>query len=355
MSTIKGAKPADNQPAVNLEEIWAAVDAAMLESEKVVQPSADELAKGAEVAQKTAVFEVFLPNPGMSRKVDSRLIVTDEYMEAAQAKVLSSSKKMLVCPEVKAMSDRIRKFKEDLKLLAIPTRLLRGGMYLVPVTNFEKANDLFDQFKEEFKLLVKPVIVKYEELKEADRLMIGDQLFDVSHYPTIKKLVQKYKVSCRWTGFDSPGALKEFKRNEWKKAGALLRAQMAEACTEAVGNIQAQIAEYVEWMLTQLGTTSDGKRKSINEDKFADMQKFFDAAKTLNITGDAGIEKAIEMVQQALAGTDVREFKKSSSQRARESADAKRAETAQAFEQIKELTGGWIVTKGRHFAREEDI
>lgn len=96
------AEPSD------FDAILAQVDEAMIEAERPIELTADQLANGEVVAKKTAVLELFIKCKGFSRAVDSRQIVTEEYQAAANAKMLRSSKKMLVCNELEAIRVRVR-------------------------------------------------------------------------------------------------------------------------------------------------------------------------------------------------------------------------------------------------------
>lgn len=328
------AEPSD------LDAILAQVDEAMIEAERPIELTADQLANGEVVAKKTAVLELFIKCKGFSRAVDSRQIVTEEYQAAANAKMLRSSKKMLVCNELEAIRVRIRKFKGDLEFLTLPSGLLRGGMKLTPLANVDKVEDLYRAFKLDFKGLVRNFLAVYVQMKEQDRRVQGP-LFNDQHYPALQSVAKSFSVDHRWLAFDAPAAMEGIQSADWREAGAKLRMQMAEASAEMQDVLRGQTAEYVQWLIDQLAVGEDGKRKSIAEGKFADMQKFLESASALNVAGDEELEATIEMAKAAIAGRDVADFKAKGKQRA--SADELRQQTAAAFEKIKAATDGWVV------------
>lgn len=332
--TEEMAEPSD------LDAILAQVDEAMIEAERPIELTADQLANGEVVAKKTAVLELFIKCKGFSRAVDSRQIVTEEYQAAANAKMLRSSKKMLVCNELEAIRVRVRKFKGDLEFLTLPSGLLRGGMKLTPLANVDKVEDLYREFKLDFKGLVRNFLAVYVQMKEQDRRVQGP-LFNDQHYPTLQSVAKSFSVDHRWLAFDAPAAMEGIQSADWREAGAKLRAQMAEASAEMQDVLRGQTAEYVQWLIDQLAVGEDGKRKSIAEGKFADMQKFLESALALNVAGDEELEATIEMAKAAIAGRDVADFKAKGKQRA--SADELRQQTAAAFEKIKAATDGWVV------------
>ena len=324
----------------DLDAILAQVDEAMVEAERPIELTADQLANGEVVAKKTAVLELFIKCKGFSRAVDSRQIVTEEYQAAANAKMLRSSKKMLVCNELEAIRVRVRKFKGDLEFLTLPSGLLRGGMKLTPLANVDKVEDLYRAFKLDFKGLVRNFLAVYVQMKEQDRRVQGP-LFNDQHYPALQSVAKSFSVDHRWLAFDAPAAMEGIQSADWREAGAKLRAQMAEASAEMQDVLRGQTAEYVQWLIDQLAVGEDGKRKSIAEGKFADMQKFLESASALNVAGDEELEATIEMAKAAIAGRDVADFKAKGKQRA--SADELRQQTAAAFEKIKAATDGWVV------------
>lgn len=332
--TEEMAEPSD------LDAILAQVDEAMIEAERPIELTADQLANGEVVAKKTAVLELFIKCKGFSRAVDSRQIVTEEYQAAANAKMLRSSKKMLVCNELEAIRIRVRKFKGDLEFLTLPSGLLRGGMKLTPLANVDKVEDLYREFKLDFKGLVRNFLAVYVQMKEQDRRVQGP-LFNDQHYPALQSVAKSFSVDHRWLAFDAPAAMEGIQSADWREAGAKLRMQMAEASAEMQDVLRGQTAEYVQWLIDQLAVGEDGKRKSIAEGKFADMQKFLESASALNVAGDAELEATIEMAKAAIAGRDVADFKAKGKQRA--SADELRQQTAAAFEKIKAATDGWVV------------
>jgi hypothetical protein len=123
--------------------------------------------------------------------------------------------------------------------------------------------------------------------------------------------------------------------------------------------LRAEAAGWVNWLVEQLAVGGDGKRKSINEDKFADAQRFFQLAGNLNVAGDEEFAAVIELGKAAIAGQDVNELKKGKGKnQARLSADALRAEIASKFESIKqEKMSGWVVaaSAGREIVGDDEV
>lgn len=347
-------EPDDEEDAtVNMDDVLALVDGAMAEADKPIELTSDQLAKGKEVAAQTAVLELFISGKGFTRRVDARQIVSEEFREAADNKMLRSSKKLIVCDKLEAIRKCTRKFKDDMAYLKLPTNLLRGGMALIPVANVDKVEDLYRAFKLNFKQCVRAFLAVYVIEQERAHQLQG-ALYDPRHYPTLKEVARSFKVDHRWLAFDAPTAMQGINSAEWRSAGAKLQAQMAEACAEMQDQLRAQMAEYVEWLVSQLQTDADGKRKAITESKFADMQKFFESAAALNVAGDGELTNAIEMAKAVISGRDANEFKGKG--KTRQTADQLREQTAAAFEQIKAVTDKWMVTApSRTVYSEDDI
>lgn len=350
--------PVAELSALELAAIEAEVDQVMAERDEPVVLSPEQMQRGADIAEQTAVLEWFFKGEGFTRKVDPQQIVSEQFQAAATNAMLRASKKGIVCPELDAIGQRRKKFKKSIEPLRLPCDLLRGGQVLVPLTNVDAIDQLWQEFKADDRENVRKFLVVYRREQARAQQLQGD-LYNPRHYPSLEKVAASFVADCRWLALNAPAAMQEIQAVSFRQANAQLRAQMAEAGVELVGNLRAEAAGWVNWLVEQLAVGGDGKRKSINEDKFADAQRFFQLAGNLNVAGDEEFAAVIELGKAAIAGQDVNELKKGKGKnQARLSADALRAEIASKFESIKqEKMSGWVVaaSAGREIVGDDEV
>jgi hypothetical protein len=292
-----------------LAEIMAEVSEAVEDIEKPVQLSTDELAKGEEVAANTFIFSWKFEGMNFTHKVDARQVARDEYQEAAKEKMLSVTKKDIVCAELKSIKDRRRQFKdEDIMHLRLPTDLLPGGMALVPIKNYDKVIAAWTQFKADDKANIVAFLKVYGEEQARAKRIHGD-IYNPRHYPTVKEVANKFRVKYDLWAMDAPKALEQVSKAAFQEASSYVRAQVAEACAKMESNLNGMLVEGVDWLISQLGMDASGKRKQIDEKKYADTINFFKSAKELNVTGNEEFDAALELALAAVDGKDVKDFK----------------------------------------------
>ena len=346
------------EPEIDMQAIEAEVDAVLAERDQPVELTPEQMARGEAVTEQTAVLEWFFKGEGFTRKVDPQQIVSQQFQAAAENAMLRASKKGIVCAELDAISQRRKRFKKDIEPLRLPCDLLRGGQVLVPLANVDTIDALWQEFKADDRENVRRFLVVYRR-EQARAQQLQGPLYNPRHYPSLEKVAASFVADCRWLALNAPQAMQEIQAVSFRQANAQLRAQVAEAGVEMVANLRSEAAGWVNWLVEQLAVGADGKRKSINEDKFADAQRFFQLAGNLNVAGDAEFAEVIELGKAAIAGQDVAELKKGKGKNAaRMSADALRTDIAQKFEAIKnEKMNGWVVDAhaGREIAGLDEV
>lgn len=335
---------APEMTADQLAAIERDVDEAIANSERPVELTPELLARGDVITNQTAVLEWTFRGEGFTRKVNPDQIVSDTYKPAAAASMLRASKKGIVCPQLEAISARRKKFKKDIQIYRLPAGdFLRGGQVLVPLANVDAIDAMWLEFKNEDRELIRQFLVVYRK-EQARAQEVQGPLYNPRHYPSLEKVAASFVSDRRWLVLNAPAAMQEIHATAFTEANARLRAQVAESGMEIVAGLRAEAASWVNWLVEQLAVGPDGKRKSINDEKFADAQRFFALAGNLNVAGDEEFAEVIKLGEAAIKGQDVAELKKGKGKsEARMSADALRTTLVSQFEAIKNKTIGWVV------------
>lgn len=333
-----------DEAPIDMATIEAEVTEVMAQRDQPVELTPEDMQRADAVTSQTVVLEWFFKGEGFTRKVDPQQIVSEQFQAAAGAAMLRATKKGIVCPELDAITQRRKRFKKDISFLTLPCDLLRGGQVLVPLANVDAIDQLWQDFKVDDAELLRQFLVVYRR-EQARAEQLQGPLYNPRHYKSLEQVAAKFIADCRWLALNAPEAMQEISAVSFRQANAHLRAQVAEAGVEMVANLRSEAAGWINWLVEQLAVGEDGKRKSINEDKFADAQRFFALAGNLNVAGDAEFAEVIELGKAAIAGQDVAALKAGKGKSpARLSADALRTEVAAKFEAIKkDKTADWVV------------
>lgn len=344
----------DNEDDLSDAEIDAVIQKVMDEADKPVEVTDDQLAQGEKVAAATVVFELSVKKPGWSKKQNPISIVAEQHLNALP--MLKSTKKLLECDELDEIDRCIRRFRDWLDVYKCRTKLLRGGMYLMPLNNVELIEQRYQGFKTEFRQKVATFMKSYVEAKKLARATLGE-LYDDTQYPPLSQIARAYWVGHRWLAFDAPKALKGIKANMFAEASEKLRVQLANAAGEMEGALLKEMREYVDWMVGKLTFEPGSKsRKEIREDKIQETLQFFDAVKNVNITGNKELTELAENAKRILGGATSQVKKNKSGENVLVMDDAQRQEMANAFGEMKKVSDSWVVeSSSRMLSTVDDL
>lgn len=322
-------------------EIEEALRAAQSPTIEVTQ---DALAAGRNVQTMTAIFELKINGVSFTSKVGSKEVVTEEHQEAAD--LLKTSLRLIDCPELDAVRQVGREFKRWLGLRQAPCSLLRGGMYLIPLSMVDKVDERYKQMERDRQEALRAFLGVYQQRKAEAAQKLGN-LYREELYPTVKEIAARFTTSCRWLAFDAPAALESINSDLWKENAKRLEVQMAEAASDMRDALRATMAKYVSWLAERLtGKADDGKRKGIAESKLEDMRTFLANFSALNLTNDAELAQLVDQAQAAMQGIDIKTIKGD---------DGAREAIRQQFESIQKATDSWVVNKTRVIASDDEV
>ncbi len=329
--------------------VYEVIERAMAEANKPVEVTDDQLADADKVSKATVVFELTIKQATFTRKLAPEQIIADQHQPAADAKMLKSTKKLIVCRELDEIERVRREFKDWLELYKCRTKMLRGGMALIPLGHMDAVEERYKLFKSKYYDAVRAFLAVYLEAKRQAKDRLG-VLYEEGQYPSVQEVADAFKVSHRWIAFDAPRAMKGMRAEMIAQARQKIQADLAEAAGEMKDQMRGKMMEFTHWLVGQLQPAADGKRRQITETKFEQMQEFLRTASTLNVIGDEELDRAIEMANKAIKGVDVKDLKASGKNRA--TSDQLRQQMAEAFEQVKAVTEGWVVNQTRVFLDE---
>ncbi len=311
---------------------------------------ADRVIKGdSERAREAATAQASLPLEAEDSEEAAQ--AKGKKKQVARKKLLFINKKMLEGPELDAIVDTVRQFKNFLALHSLECSILKGGKFVIPTGFVAAVEERYQQFRQERRAAVRAFILAYPRLKEEARARFAEadlsSLFDETQYPGEEELPQMFQVAHSWTAFDAPKALQSIKAGLWEDADRQIKITLAQAADEARDALRASFAEYTGWLCERL--TDDGdeskRKKGINEGKVAKMLEFLQTVDGLNLSGDADLTRLVAQARDAVQGLDVDKLRKDG---------ATRETVRAAFAKLQEETASWVVDKSRTITFEED-
>ena len=351
---ISEEPPAEAPPASTPEEDQAAI--ARLErwiAGEVEPPTAEQVQfynLTRDLQENTMIFSLKVKGITFRQRVkDHEDIYTEDVKEAAEAEMVTSTKKLLDCPELRAIKNCKKKFVKWLKFRLLDCSILKGGMFLIPHRNVTRVQQEYEIFRRARYNAVLELVRVYDQRVEENMAKINKKkvLVKRSDYPTIKQVVDAFTVSKEWIPFSAPEALKAISESIWQEEMAGIQIKVASVAQDSLSKLQEGLQHYVNWLVDTLANTqANGKKRAIAADKMADMRTFLAEIRNLNITNNAELDALAERATRAIEGIEVGQLK---------SSETTRASVLAQFQGLQEVTNTWIINvENQHLVVEED-
>jgi hypothetical protein len=313
----------------------------------VLQPPAAEeeterRSKGEQVARQTICLEIFIRSAGFRCSASaSEMIATD-----TDTTLFRVSKDLIDPKELKPIRRADANLKAWLAGRAVPSSIIRGGMYLIPLAMLEEVDREITGFKAKREELVREFVDRYEELKaEARERLKG--CYNECEYPPAGEVFDAFGVEARWLTFDVPAALKSLNRSVYEREKKKAELQWSYAADEIRDALRASYAELVTAMTEKLGEDPETGKPRVFRDSYADkLKEFLATFEARNLTNDEELSRLTLQAKELLRGVNPKDL--------REQKDF-RAKVAEGFEQIKRQMSGMVTTKARKFSLNEDV
>lgn len=281
---------------------------AVLERPEVQAPPA-----GSDVASfmdKAICVVVQISKPGKKRAVNSNAVEVDADRDS-----ITVSKTLLDSPEFSAVLSVDTKIRQWLYRRCLPS-MFRKGMYLLPITKLEEADETLLGFQAERLLAVEKVITAYPTIKENDKVKLRS-LWDESDYVSVDKLRAAFSFNYRFVSFATPGKLANISKALFEREKEKLAKSIEGAREVAQQIVRAEMAQVVDHLLERLtGQGDNGKKKTFKAPSVENVRSFLDGFSDRNLADDKALEELVNQARRALENINAKDLRKDEDLRA---------------------------------------
>jgi hypothetical protein len=265
----------------------------------------------------------------------TRQVSVEIKSEAVESR-FSHQKKLLVSPELKAITKADAEVKAKIDSLCLPYDV---GIRFAPIASVEEINQLLADYKAARQALIDSFISVYVQQTEDAKAELKE-FFSAEDYPAIEEIKAQFTFSYQFISFSVPGHLK----NVAPSVFAAEKEKAHEMLMEAAQGISQALAttahELVSNLADKLMTDSEGKRKKLHATAVIKLQEFLNGFDLRNVTDSAELKTEMDKLKEIISGVDVEKIKHSDNLRV--DLQAKFQETVKNLEPL-------IQAKGRKF------
>ena len=265
----------------------------------------------------------------------TRQVSVEIKSEAVESR-FSHQKKLLVSPELKAITKADAEVKAKIDSLCLPYDV---GIRFAPIASVEEINQLLADYKAARQALIDSFISVYVQQTEDAKAELKE-FFSAEDYPAIEEIKAQFTFSYQFISFSVPGHLK----NVAPSVFAAEKEKAHEMLMEAAQGISQALAttahELVSNLADKLTTDSEGKRKKLHATAVIKLQEFLNGFDLRNVTDSAELKTEMDKLKDIMSGVDVEKIKHS---------DNLRVDLQVKFQEAVKNLEPLIQAKGRKF------
>jgi len=265
----------------------------------------------------------------------TRQVAVEIKSEAVESR-FSHQKKLLVSPELKAITKADAEVKAKIDSLCLPYDV---GIRFAPIASVEQINQLLADYKAARQALIDSFISVYVQQTEDAKAELKE-FFSAEDYPAIEEIKAQFTFSYQFISFSVPGHLK----NVAPSVFAAEKEKAHEMLMEAAQGISQALAttahELVSNLADKLTTDSEGKRKKLHATAVIKLQEFLNGFDLRNVTDSAELKAEMDKLKEIMSGVDVEKIKHS---------DNLRVDLQVKFQEAVKNLEPLIQAKGRKF------
>lgn len=291
--------------------------------------------KAANIFERAVCLSIEIGKPGKSKKGNIDAIETD-----ADKDVLKLSKTIFDGDEwsaITAIDTAIHNYLKPANGVCLESKILRGGMHLVPIDLIEAVDAKLAAFAVEREERVAAFMAVYDSMVEQSRERLKSQ-FNPADYPRAEAVSEKFYIDREYVTLGVPGKLKAVSAHIFAREKEQAENKWREAAGEIQVALRQAMADLVGYMVDRLTPKPDGGRKVLTAAGVEKLTSFIDTFKARNITDDADLEELVGKAHDILDGRDVESLRKD---------DAVRREIVEQFGELKTSLDGMLANAPR--------
>jgi len=299
-----------------------------------------------DVFERAIVLSLSLHSLGVYRKGDLSQMQTD-----ADRSLLTLTKRILVCPELKAIESYLEETRRYVAAQAIVNVLLRPGLYLVPLDSVKSLDAYLLQRIDGLPPLVEAFLQSYDTRKAEAECRLKSQA-KAHDYPSAEGVRRAFGIEVSYLAFSVPQQLEHLSHALFTREQEKAQANVIEMAARIEDVLVVSTRKLVDHLVERLSDAEDGQPKRFWVARGAEKltlidraREFFQLLKTKNVVESQAIHELADLGQQLLDGVDVDSLRDS---------EALRAHIRQQFEVVQEQLAALRVTAPVRALRFDD-
>lgn len=252
---------------------------------------------------KTVFLKVRFGAIGNARKVSG----ADVLKTDASMTLLKVSKTLLDSDELDAIKKADGKMRQWLYNTCLPFDM---GIMLLPIGLIEAAEERMKAYKIERASLVETFISAYPGLCTAAAQQLGS-LYDITEYPTVDEIRERYTFDWQYTTFSVPGQLKNISSALFEAEQQKAAASMQAATEEITSLMRETMLKLVSHLQDRLSPGDEGKPKILKESAIKNLTEFLDTFDLRNVTSDTELANLVAKARSLVGGRDAVQLRSS--------------------------------------------
>jgi len=248
------------------------------------------------ILQNAVLVGLHFKEPGNTGRIDSEKVTGTD----AELRSVRVTKMLLDSWEFQAIKSHRATWRNGyLRHVALPVAFGAPGMFVLPLTLLGKVEAAMLKFQQRDTELIERVCAAYEERKEEAKIRLKSE-YDESDYPSPETFRASFR-SWWWYASMAPSeSLKEFDAVLYQRERKKFYEELDETIEKMKVALYSNCADLVEWMVSKLSDTDDGKQKVFGKPfdaKLEKMKEFMDTFKDRG--GLIGFTELAPLVDQA--------------------------------------------------------
>ena len=184
-----------------------------------------------------------------------------------------------------------------------------NGSRLLPTASLLDYTATMGKYQNEFDQLVAAFVAKYDTLVAAAAFQLGT-LFDRDEYMSSGRVAQRFYMGISYTPLPSSGDFRldiesEVQADLIKQYEARTQQLLAQANQDAWTRLHTVLTKLSDRLIVD----EDGKKNVFHDTIVTNAEELCDLLKSLNVTGDADLERARRRLQEAMEGVTPKELR----------------------------------------------
>lgn len=240
---------------------------------------------------------------GIRRNVDPT-----DLKEEADSELLHVSKDILDSRSLRKITSVLSHAKSHVRDdRAFPVKVLRGGIYPLPVMLMDEVDGYLRQTNEKVQTLAHNFAInEYAQAKDAAKARLAPlNLYDETEYPSVTAVAKAFGLRWNFFTIEVPEVIKSVSSALYARENEKLSAEYVKLRQEMRAILRAQAHEFVVRLASILSADPDtGKRKTIRATAGQKLADFCAVFPFRNIDDDKSLSAEVDKIRDLLTSVD---------------------------------------------------